>query len=79
MSEFPATPVSNVETHTGATRRWTLRGVAISAVAVPLLVLGVSGQASAAELTPIAEYLDAAVADTSASLVKALAILLGVG
>ncbi|MEU3275528.1 hypothetical protein ABZ639_32150 [Saccharomonospora sp. NPDC006951] len=58
--------------------RWTLRGVAVSALAVPLLAIA-GGQASAAELTPIAEYLDSTIAATSASLVEALAILLGVG
>ncbi|WP_410652410.1 hypothetical protein [Amycolatopsis sp. cmx-4-54] len=37
------------------------------------------GSASAAELTPIAEYLDSTIAGLSASLVEALAALLGVG
>ncbi|MBB3661099.1 MULTISPECIES: hypothetical protein [Prauserella salsuginis group] len=58
-------------------QRWTVRGLAVSALAVPMLaVLG--GTASAAELTPIAEYLDETIATTSASLVEALALLLGV-
>lgn len=58
-------------------KRWTMRGVAVSALTVPMLAI-VGGQASAAELTPIAEYLDETIAATSASLVEALAILLGV-
>ncbi|ASR35087.1 hypothetical protein BAY61_08965 [Prauserella marina] len=59
-------------------RRWTLRGIAVSALALPLIAVA-GGQASAAELAPIAEYLDSTIAATSASLVEALAILLGVG
>ncbi|MBK1786463.1 hypothetical protein [Prauserella cavernicola] len=58
-------------------KRWTLRGIAVSALIVPMLAV-VGGQASAAELTPIAEYLDETIAATSASLVEALAALLGV-
>lgn len=60
-----------------AATRWTLRGVAVTALAVPMLAT-LGGQASAAELTPIAEYLDETIASTSASLVDALALLLGV-
>ncbi|WP_216217774.1 hypothetical protein [Amycolatopsis aidingensis] len=78
MSEYPENP-ADIRTGNGMARRWTLRGVAVSAIAVPLLALGLGGQASAAELTPIAEYLDQTIADTSAALVQALAILLGVG
>ncbi|GAA1243178.1 hypothetical protein GCM10009676_30910 [Prauserella halophila] len=60
-----------------AAKRWTMRGLAVSALAVPMVaVLG--GTASAAELTPIAEYLDETIAATSASLVEALGVLLGV-
>ncbi|MFC4001409.1 hypothetical protein ACFS2C_06335 [Prauserella oleivorans] len=65
------------ETTPSTAKRWTLRGLAVSALVVPLLA-GLGGQASAAELTPIAEYLDETIASTSASLVQALAILLGV-
>ncbi|GAA1202565.1 hypothetical protein [Prauserella alba] len=60
-----------------AAKRWTTRGLAVSALTVPMVaVLG--GTAAAAELTPIAEYLDETVAATSASLVEALAVVLGV-
>ncbi|GAB2752268.1 hypothetical protein [Amycolatopsis magusensis] len=57
--------------------RWTLRGLAVGAT-VPLAALTLSGSASAAELTPIAEYLDATIASTSKALISALATLLGV-
>ncbi|WP_158880795.1 hypothetical protein [Amycolatopsis anabasis] len=59
-------------------KRWTKRGIAVGALTVPMLAL-IGGQASAAELTPIAEYLDETIASTSAALVQALAALLGVG
>ncbi|MBN6036491.1 hypothetical protein [Amycolatopsis sp. 195334CR] len=58
-------------------QRWTLRGLAVGA-AVPFAALALSGSASAAELTPIAEYLDATIASTSKALISALATLLGV-
>ncbi|KID29690.1 hypothetical protein [Prauserella rugosa] len=62
---------------TSTAKRWTMRGLAVSALAVPMVaVLG--GSASAAELTPIAEYLDETIASTSAALVEALGVLLGV-
>ncbi|WP_101613235.1 hypothetical protein [Amycolatopsis sp. BJA-103] len=60
------------------TRRWTKRGLAAGLLAVPMLAV-FGGSASAAELTPIAEYLDSTIAGLSASLVQALATLLGVG
>ncbi|GAA1950461.1 hypothetical protein [Amycolatopsis minnesotensis] len=61
----------------GKARRWAKRGIALGALTVPMVaVLG--GTASAAELTPIAEYLDHTIAGTSAAVVKALAALLGV-
>ncbi|MFP5069047.1 hypothetical protein ACLFMI_05200 [Pseudonocardia nantongensis] len=41
-------------------------------VAAPLATLAFSGSAQAAELTPIAEYLDTTVADTEAQLGGAL-------
>ncbi|GAA2787879.1 hypothetical protein [Crossiella cryophila] len=58
-------------------RTWARRTAAV-ALTIPVLALVASGSASAAELTPIAEYLDATVASTSKSVVKALAALLGV-
>ncbi|MBB4682526.1 hypothetical protein [Amycolatopsis jiangsuensis] len=60
-----------------ARHRWLKRTLVTGAFAVPMLALA-GGSASAAELTPIAEYLDSTVASTSASLVSALATLLGV-
>ncbi|OZM74269.1 hypothetical protein CFN78_03750 [Amycolatopsis antarctica] len=68
---------SNSQIGTGRARRWTMRGAAVTAVAVPLALM-MSGSASAAEITPIAEYLDETIASTSASVVEALSALLGV-
>ncbi len=53
-------------------KKAVLGGAAVALVAAPAVMLGVSGTASAAELTPIAEYLDGAVADTEAQLGGAL-------
>ncbi|MEV1292812.1 hypothetical protein [Pseudonocardia sp. NPDC049635] len=50
-------------------RALTLVGAAIAA---PIATLAFTGSAQAAELTPVAEYLDAAVADTSAQIGAAL-------
>ncbi|GAB3587610.1 hypothetical protein GCM10027445_67890 [Amycolatopsis endophytica] len=74
MSENQAVTAPKTESKT---RRWTQRGIALGLLTAPMLAL-VGGQASAAELTPIAEYLDATVAGVSSSLVEALAVLLGV-
>ncbi|GAA3560357.1 hypothetical protein GCM10022222_50110 [Amycolatopsis ultiminotia] len=60
-----------------STRRWLKRTLVAGAFAVPMLAVA-GGSASAAELTPIAEYLDSTVASTSASVVGALAAVLGV-
>lgn len=49
-----------------------LGGAALALVAAPALMLGVAGTASAAELTPVAEYLDGAVADEEAAIGGAL-------
>jgi hypothetical protein len=58
-------------------KRWTKRGVVVGALTVPMVAL-LGGQAGAAELTPIAQYLDSAVASTSTEVVSALGTLLGV-
>lgn len=42
--------------------------VLVGLVAAPLSVLALSGAAQAAELTPVAEYLDRGVADTEAEV-----------
>ena len=47
-----------------ARRNAVLAGI----VAAPLAVLAISGAAQAAELTPVAEYLDQNVADTEAEV-----------
>ncbi|MEJ2870599.1 hypothetical protein WCD74_22730 [Actinomycetospora sp. OC33-EN08] len=39
-----------------------------AALAVPAIMIGVAAPASAAEITPIAEYVDTTVADTEAML-----------
>ncbi|MET0191453.1 MAG: hypothetical protein ABW212_20805, partial [Pseudonocardia sediminis] len=49
-----------------------LGGAALALVAAPAVWLGVAGSASAAELTPVAEYLDQTVADEEASIGAAL-------
>ncbi|MCK2241430.1 MULTISPECIES: hypothetical protein [unclassified Crossiella] len=58
-------------------RTWARRTAAV-ALTIPVVALIAGGSASAAEITPIAEYLDATVAGTSKAVVKALAALLGV-
>ncbi|WP_224387749.1 hypothetical protein [Pseudonocardia sp. ICBG1293] len=45
-----------------------IAGLAAAAVAAPLLMLGLTGTASAAEITPIAEVVDSTVADLSSTL-----------
>jgi hypothetical protein len=77
MSENRETVTPNAAPAEGRAKRWTKRGIAVGAITVPLLTM-LGGQASAAELTPIAEYLDETVATTSAHLVEAGATLLGV-
>ncbi|WP_020666254.1 hypothetical protein [Amycolatopsis nigrescens] len=74
MSDFQEAPATSTDTKA---KRWTKRGVALGVITVPLLAM-LGGQASAAELTPIAEYLDETIASTSAALVEALGVLLGV-
>ncbi|OLT47055.1 hypothetical protein BJF85_01220 [Saccharomonospora sp. CUA-673] len=69
--------MNETQTAPGTAKRWTKRGLAVGALTVPMLAI-LGGTASAAELAPIAEYLDETVAATSASVVDALAILLGV-
>ncbi|TCK27092.1 hypothetical protein [Pseudonocardia endophytica] len=49
-------------------RRNRRKAVVAGLVAAPLAVLAFSGSAQAAELTPVAEYLDQTVADTEAQL-----------
>ncbi|MFC5065879.1 hypothetical protein [Actinomycetospora atypica] len=46
----------------------SLARLAVAAVVTPLLMLGFAGAASAAEITPIAEYVDTTVADTEAEI-----------
>lgn len=43
-------------------------GAVLGLIAAPAVLLGVSGTAQAAELTPVAEYLDGTVADTEAQV-----------
>jgi len=74
MSENQAVAAQKTES---TKRRWTRRGVTLGLLTAPMLAM-LGGQASAAELTPIAEYLDSTIAGLSASLVEALAALLGV-
>lgn len=50
----------------------SLARLAVAAVFTPLLMLGFAGAASAAEITPIAEYVDTTVADTEAEIGGAL-------
>ena len=51
----------------------SLARLAVAAVFTPLLMLGFAGAASAAaEITPIAEYIDTTVADTEAEIGGAL-------
>lgn len=69
MTENQSTP--------STAKRWTMRGLAVSALVVPLFG-AIGGTASAAEITPIAEYVDDAVASTSESLIEAGSALLGV-
>lgn len=40
-----------------------IAGVTVAGLAAPLLMLGLAGSAGAAEITPVAEYVDATVAD----------------
>ncbi|MBW0114977.1 hypothetical protein [Pseudonocardia abyssalis] len=57
-------------------RRTIATRVAVGVVAVPALLLGLGGAAQAAELTPVAEYLDGVVADTDADLLEIFTTLL---
>ena len=50
----------------------SLARLAVAAVFNPLLMMGFAGAASAAEITPIAEYIDTTVADTEAEIGGAL-------
>lgn len=59
------------QTSTTATRSRGRR-IAFAAVAVPTLMIGLALPANAAELTPIAEALDATLADTLSSVGAAL-------
>ncbi|ANY06441.1 hypothetical protein [Pseudonocardia sp. HH130630-07] len=52
---------------TAPRRRRTLAIVG-AAIAAPLATLAFTGSAQAAELTPVAEYLDETVADTDAQI-----------
>lgn len=45
-----------------------IAGLAAAAVAAPLVMLGATGTANAAEITPIAEYVDDTVADLSSTV-----------
>jgi len=45
-----------------------IAGLAAVAVAAPLVMLGATGTANAAEITPIAEYVDDTVADLSSTI-----------
>ncbi|WP_243789450.1 hypothetical protein [Saccharopolyspora gloriosae] len=57
---------------TGTESRSRVRRIAFAAVAVPTLMVGLALPANAAELTPIAEALDATLADTLSSVGGAL-------
>ena len=65
MSQLPSSP-----------RRKLVRRVAIGVVAVPAIMLGLAGGAQAAEITPIAEYLDETVAATSDDIISIVTALL---
>lgn len=43
-------------------------GLAVAGLAAPLLMLGITGSANAAEITPIAEYVDTTVADLESTI-----------
>lgn len=45
-----------------------IAGLAAAVVAAPLVMLGATGTANAAEITPIAEYVDDTVADLSSTI-----------
>lgn len=78
MAETTRTPEPTDQTAPESNRLRRTIGAAAATLAVPALLVAFSGSASAAELTPIAEYIDETVAATSESTVKALGILLGV-
>jgi hypothetical protein len=50
----------------------SLARLAVAAVFTPLLMLGFAGAASAAEITPIAEYVDTTVSDLESEIGGAL-------
>ncbi|SFS66235.1 hypothetical protein [Saccharopolyspora flava] len=64
--------MSNTVEHTEAKTASRAKRLAFGAVAVPALMIGLALPANAAELTPIAEALDATVADTLSSVGAAL-------
>ncbi|MCO7192489.1 hypothetical protein [Pseudonocardia sp. McavD-2-B] len=45
-----------------------IAGLATATVAAPLVMLGLTGTANAAEITPIAEVVDGTVADLSSTI-----------
>ncbi|MDI2031433.1 hypothetical protein QFW96_22585 [Saccharopolyspora sp. TS4A08] len=63
---------NTVEQHTEARTGSRAKRIAFGALAVPALMIGLALPANAAELTPIAEVLDATIADTLSSVGAAL-------
>lgn len=57
-------------------RRMLALRIAVGVVAVPAIMVGFAGAASAAEITPVAEYLDSTVADLSQDIVDVVTTLL---
>ncbi|TCP54870.1 hypothetical protein EV191_10279 [Tamaricihabitans halophyticus] len=78
MTDATHTLESTVANPAKNSRRRRAARLTVGALAVPALLVAFSGTAGAAELTPIAEYLDETIAATSEGLVGALALLLGV-